>query len=156
MPHPAPTRPAPTHPGRAMRGRPQAACLLLALCLGLLPGEPPQASNRWDLLRWCEGGDAADVGRCEATLRAALELTTHDDFRPMPTPPDAAAHTGAEGSAGATAALCFPPELNLLQLRDRVIEWLRRHPIAEQRSALGLSQRALKEQFACREATAKQ
>jgi len=105
----------------------------LALLLALLWLTPVEASSRWDILRWCSAETAADAGRCEGILGAALDLTTHADFAAEPPTP----------------ALCFAPGLTLLQLRATVVAWLRDNPIAEQRSGLALVRRAIQTEFGC-------
>ena len=39
-----------------------------------------QASNRWDVLRWCTTNTPTEIARCEGFLNAAVDLRTSDEF----------------------------------------------------------------------------
>lgn len=88
-----------------------------------------EASNRWDVLRWCTTNTPADVARCEGLLSAAVDLRTSDDF------------SGTKS--------CFLPDTNLADVREEVVAWLKNDRTAPEKSGLGLVARALQERFPC-------
>ena len=88
-----------------------------------------QASNRWDVLRWCTTNTPADIARCEGFLNAAVDLRSSDDF------------------AGSKS--CFAPNVSLLDIRREVVAWLKENKTAPQKSGLALVSRAIHERFPC-------
>ena len=107
------------------RGRTISAVLLLTL----LWAGTTQASNRWDVLKWCTENTQSDIARCEGFLSAAVDLTTSDDF---------------SGSKS-----CFLPSTRLPDVRLEVIAWLKENKIAPEKSGLALVARAIQERYPC-------
>ncbi len=101
----------------------------MALLSTLLWIEPAQASNRWDILRWCTSASHDEAARCEGFLLAALDLRTSDDF---PEPKS-----------------CFLPNTRLPHVREEVVIWLKENKVTSENSGLALVSRAIKEQYPC-------
>lgn len=103
--------------------------ILLLLLLTMLWMGNAQATNRWDVLKWCTANTAADTARCEGFLRAAIDLRTSDDF------------SGPKS--------CFHPDMSLFDVRLEVIAWLKENKTAPEKSGLALVVRAIQERFPC-------
>jgi len=108
------------------RNRTILAILLLALpWVGIA-----QASDRWDILRWCTTNTKEDIARCEGFLSAAVDLRISDDF-----------------SGGPKS--CFLPSTRLSDVRLEVIVWLKGNSTVREKSGLALVARAIQERFPC-------
>ena len=103
--------------------------LLALFLITLLWVGNAQASNRWDVLRWCATNTPAEIARCEGFLHAAVDLQTSDEF-PAP------------GS-------CFASHLRLIDIRLEVVAWLKENKTAAEKSGLALVSRAIRERFPC-------
>ncbi len=99
------------------------------LLLTLLWVGTTQASNRWDVLRWCTTSTQADVARCEGFLSAAVDLKTSDDF--------------------SNTKSCFLPGTRLPDVRLAVVAWLKENETVPEKSGLALVARAIEERFPC-------
>ena len=107
------------------RTRTILAILLLALpWVGIA-----QASDRWDILRWCTANTKEDIARCEGFLSAAVDLRTSDEF------------SGPKS--------CFLPSMRLSDVRLEVIVWLKGNRTVREKSGLALVVRAIQERFPC-------
>ncbi len=107
------------------RTRTMMALLLITLCWA----GTAQASNRWDVLRWCTTNTPADIARCEGFLSAAVDLRISDDF--------------------AAPKSCFLPGVRLSDIRLEVVTWLKENRTAPEKSGLALVARAIQERFPC-------
>ena len=88
-----------------------------------------QASNRWDILKWCMTNTPTEIARCEGFLNAAVDLQTSDEF------------SGPRS--------CFASHLRLSKIRLEVVAWLKENKTAPQKSGLALVSRAIHERFPC-------
>jgi hypothetical protein len=107
----------------------RARTIFLILLLALSWLEMAQASNRWDILRWCTANTKAEIARCEGFLSAAVDLRTSEDFSGLKS--------------------CFLPSTRLPDVRLAVIVWLKGNSIAREKSGLALVARAIQETFPC-------
>ena len=103
--------------------------LLTLLLVTLFWVGTAQASNRWDVLRWCTSNTQADIAQCEGFLSAAIDLRTSDDF------------SGQKS--------CFLPSMRLYDVRLEVIVWLKENKTVPEKSGLALVARAIQERFPC-------
>jgi len=103
--------------------------ILAVLLLTLLWVGIAQASNRWEILRWCTANTQADIARCEGFLSAAVDLRISDDF------------SGPKS--------CFLPSASLSDVRLEVIAWLKENKTVPEKSGLALVARAIQERFTC-------
>lgn len=102
---------------------------LAALMLTLLCMSNTQASNRWDVLKWCTTNTPTEIARCDGFLNAAVDLRSSGDF------------------AGSRS--CFAPHLRLADIRNEVVAWLRENKTTPEKSGLALVSRAILERFPC-------
>jgi hypothetical protein len=103
--------------------------MMTVLVLALPWAGTAEASNRWNVLRWCTANTHADNARCEGFLSAAVDLRTSDDF---------------SGSKS-----CFLPSIRLHDVRKEVVSWLKENKTASEKSGLALVARAIRERFPC-------
>jgi len=107
----------------------RARTILAVLLLSLLWVGTTQASNRWEVLRWCTENTQTDIARCEGFLSAAVDLRTSDAF--------------------SVAKSCFLPGMRLSDVRLEVVAWLKENKTVPEKSGLALVSRAIQEQFPC-------
>ena len=107
----------------------QVRKLLAVFLITLLWVGNAQASNRWDVLRWCTTNTPTEIARCEGFLNAAVDLRSSDEFAgPRP---------------------CFAPQTRLSKIRVEVVAWLKENKTAREKSGLALVSRAIQERFSC-------
>ena len=103
---------------------------IIALAIiAMLTSYQAQATNRWDIIKWCSATLPEEMGRCEGFLRAAIDLRTKDEF--------------TEDKS------CFLPSTRLHHVREEVVLWLQENTIVEEQSGLALVNRAIKERYPC-------
>lgn len=86
-------------------------------------------TDRADFEKWCTQGSPVAAGRCLGYLLAAE---------------DALAGNSIDG-----VRACLPPDIGLAEQHRIVMDWLRAHPEAGARTAMGLVARAYAERYPC-------